>query len=251
MQSGRVGRHVHQQAVPDKDDLAEARQFFPDLLPKIVQVVGRAGDKAKLGSPVPLLGSPGREGKSRRGGHLGEEMARRDHRGVEAVLFFEDQLPYPGVIVQIPLRQDVPDDSDRLIGVPVEGLDGKNHLLPVSGAVGGCTGGKMDTQAAGPQGDPLCHRLVGESRGPHLGREFSEKRQIGLKLLGNVGDVEGQIEVVDAVREKVMAKERDAARGRPLRRNRFDLAGDIFDLQLRQGFRRLRRVRFRLKPFQQ
>ena len=251
LQSDRVGRHVHEQAVPDKDDLAEARQLFPDLLPKILQMVGRAGDEAKLGSPMPLFGPPGREGKGRRRGHLGEDMTRRDHRGVEPVLFFEDQLPHPGVIVQIPLRQNVPDDSDRLIGVPMEGLDGKNHLLPVSAAVGGCAGGEIDAEAAGPQGNPLCHRLVGEPRRPHLGREFSQKRQIGLQLFGDVGDVEGQIEIGDAVREEVMAKDRDAARSRPLRWNRFDLAGDIVDLQLRQGRSRLRRVRFRLKPFQQ
>ncbi len=251
MQSLGVGRHVQEQPSSDEDDLAETCELFPEILPKIAQTVGRAGDETELGSPVPLFGPPGREGQTRRGRHLREEMTRGDDRGMETVFLFEDQLPHPCGVGQIPFRQDIPDDPDRLVRIPVEGLDGENHLLPVSRAVGGGTGGEIDPQAAGPQGDPFRHRLVGESRRPHLDGELSQKRQIGLQLLGDVGDVEGQIEIGDPVREEFMAEDRDAARGRPLRGDRFDLAGDVADLELRQGRRRLRRVRFRLEPFQQ
>ena len=122
------------------------------------------------------------------------------------------------------------DDPDRLVHVPVEGLDGEEHLLPVSRSVGGQARGEVGPEAAGPERDPLCHRLVGEAGRPHLDGELAQERQIGLQLLGDVGDVEGQIEIGDPVGEEVVAQDRNAADGRPLRGDRFDLAGDVADL---------------------
>jgi hypothetical protein len=110
---------------------------FPQILPKIVQAVGLAGDEAELGPAVPLFGPPGRQRQARRGRHLGEDMTRGDDRGMETVFLFEDQLAHSCGVGQIPFRQNIPDDRDRLIRVAVEGLDGENHLLPVLAAVGG------------------------------------------------------------------------------------------------------------------
>ncbi len=174
------------QAIPDEDHLPETRQIFPELLTEIVQAVGRAGDEAKLGPPMPLLVSPGRQGQGRCSGHLGEKMRRGDDRGMEAVPLFEDQIPHPVGIGQVSRRQDIPDDPDRLIHVPVEGLHGEKHLLPVLLTVGGQAGGKIGPQSAGSQGDPFRHRLVRETGRPHLDGEFTQERQVGLQLLGDV-----------------------------------------------------------------
>ena len=53
------------QAIPDEDHLPEAHQIFPELLAEIAQAVGRPGYETKLGPPMPLFVSPGRQGQGR------------------------------------------------------------------------------------------------------------------------------------------------------------------------------------------
>ena len=250
LQSLRVGGHVQDHSAADENRPAQKFELFQQLLPGMVESLRNAVHEPKLGSAVPLLRPPGRRRQGRRGRHLGKEMSRRYDRCAEIVLSFQDQFPHPRRFGQISLGQHIPDNADCVIGIPMEGLDRKDHLLPVFAAVGRGAGGQMDAQAAGPQRDPLGHGFVGKSRRSHLEGELAQQRQVGLQLIRDVGDVERQIEVDDAVREQFVEEDGDSLHGRSLRRDRLDLRRDLADIELRQGCGRLRRVRLRLELLQ-
>ena len=245
---GCIARHVEKQSATTENKLFEALHGLDERVGR--KAFGKAAQKPQLEAPVPLLVPAGRQVQRRCRRSLGKEMARGDDGGLQAVSLLQDEIFHPPSIREISRRQDIAEQIHGLGDVAVERPHPEDHFLPGFLPVPAETRGKLNPQTSHGHGDPRGHLVIAAPCGPHAPCKFSKQRQVWLQLFGNMGHVEGAIQVDDPVAEDLVLQDGNAPDTALLEGDPLHPAGDVGTFEPGQRGKGLRCFGLRLELLQ-